>query len=102
MFRFTGQVERSRAHHSSHRPQPPCHGDGNDRPVVRFSALRAADIRRMDLKRPVLVLALAGSLVACGGDNTNLDRGETNCDASGQEASNDQDAECEEEGPEED
>jgi hypothetical protein len=56
----------------------------------------------MDLKRPVLVLALAGSLVACGGDNTNLDRGETNCDASGQEASNDQDAECEEEGPEED
>jgi len=54
----------------------------------------------MDLKRPFLVLALAGSLVACGGDNTDLDRGETNCDSSGQEASNEQDATCEEEGPE--
>ena len=55
----------------------------------------------MDLKRPLLVLAVAGSLVACG-DNTNLDRGETNCDASGEEASNPQDASCEEEGPEDD
>jgi hypothetical protein len=51
----------------------------------------------MDLKRPFLVLALAGSLVACG-DNTNLDRGETNCDEAGQEASNPQDASCEETG----
>jgi hypothetical protein len=55
----------------------------------------------MDLKRPLLVLALAGSLVACG-DNTNLDRGETNCDSAGEEASNEQDASCEEEGPEDD
>ena len=44
----------------------------------------------------VLVLLLAGSLVACG-DNTNLDRGETNCDSAGEEASNPQDEECEEE-----
>jgi hypothetical protein len=51
----------------------------------------------MDLKRPLLVLALAGSLVACG-DNTNLDRGETNCDEAGQEASNPADASCEETG----
>lgn len=43
----------------------------------------------MDLRRPLLVLA--GSLVACG-DNTDLQRGETNCDAQGEEASNPQDA----------
>ena len=55
----------------------------------------------MDLKRPFLVLAVAGSLVGCG-DNTNLDRGETNCDSSAQEASNEQDSTCEEEGPEDD
>jgi hypothetical protein len=54
--------------------------------------------RGMDLKRPLLVLALAGSLVACGGDNTNLERGETNCDSAGEEASNPQDASCEETG----
>jgi hypothetical protein len=52
----------------------------------------------MDLKRPLLVLALAGSLVACGGDNTNLERGETNCDSSGEEASNPHDASCAETG----
>lgn len=52
----------------------------------------------MDLKRPFLVLALAGSLVACGGDNTDLERGETNCDSAGEEASNPQDASCEETG----
>ena len=52
----------------------------------------------MDLKRPRLVLALAGSLVACGGDNTNLERGETNCDSAGEEASNPQDASCEQTG----
>ncbi|MFD2092887.1 hypothetical protein [Blastococcus deserti] len=51
----------------------------------------------MDLKRPLLVLALAGSLVACG-DNTDLDRGETNCDSAGEEATNPQDASCEETG----
>jgi hypothetical protein len=52
----------------------------------------------MDLKRPLLVLALAGSLVACGGDNTDLDRGETNCDSAGQEAANPHDASCAETG----
>ena len=51
----------------------------------------------MDVKRPLLILALAGSLVACG-DNTDLQRGETNCDSSGQQASNPQDASCEETG----
>ncbi|TFV67745.1 UNVERIFIED_ORG: hypothetical protein E4P37_01240 [Bacillus sp. AZ43] len=51
----------------------------------------------MDLKRPLLVLALAGSLVACG-DNTDLERGETNCDSSGQDAANPHDASCEETG----
>jgi hypothetical protein len=51
----------------------------------------------MDLKRPLLLLAIAGSLVACG-DNTNLERGETNCDSTGQEAANPQDASCEETG----
>ena len=44
-----------------------------------------------------MVLALAGSLVACG-DNTDLQRGETNCDSTGQEASNPQDATCSETG----
>jgi hypothetical protein len=52
----------------------------------------------MDLKRPLLALALAGSLVACGGDNTNFQRGETNCDSSGEEAANAQDASCAETG----
>ena len=37
-------------------------------------------------------------VVATSGDNTNLDRGETNCDEAGQEASNPQDASCEETG----
>jgi hypothetical protein len=53
----------------------------------------------MDLKRPLVVLAVAGSLVACGGDNTDLQRGETDCDSSGQEAANPHDASCEETGP---
>jgi hypothetical protein len=51
----------------------------------------------MDLKRPLVVLALFGSLTACG-DNTDLQRGETNCDSSGEEASNTHDASCEETG----
>jgi predicted small lipoprotein YifL len=55
----------------------------------------------MDLKKPLVLLALVGSLVACG-DNTNFDRGETNCDSSAQEGSNQHDASCEEEGPEDD
>jgi hypothetical protein len=56
----------------------------------------------MDVKRPLLVLALVGSLlgsvVACGGDNTNFQRGETNCDSPGQEAANPHDASCRETG----
>ena len=32
----------------------------------------------VDPKRPLLLLALVGSLVACG-DNTDLDRGTTEC-----------------------
>jgi hypothetical protein len=51
----------------------------------------------MDLKKPLIVLALLGSLVACG-DNTNVDRGETNCDSSGQGAANSHDATCAETG----
>jgi predicted small lipoprotein YifL len=51
----------------------------------------------MDLKRPLLVLALVGSLAACG-DNTDLERGETNCDGVGEEATNPQDATCSETG----
>ena len=45
----------------------------------------------------MLALALVWSLTACG-DNTDLQRGETNCDSSGQEAGNSQDASCEETG----
>ncbi len=62
-----------------------------------FDAACAAQYRTMDVKKPLVLLALIGSLVACG-DNTNLDRGETNCDEAGQEASNPQDASCEETG----
>ncbi len=51
----------------------------------------------MDLRKPILLLALVGSLVACG-DNTDVQRGETNCDSSGQEAANPHDASCEETG----
>jgi hypothetical protein len=51
----------------------------------------------MDLRRPVLLLALVGSLVACG-DNTDVQRGETNCDAAEQDAANTHDASCEETG----
>lgn len=45
----------------------------------------------------MLLLALVGSLVACG-DNTDLQRGETNCDSAGEEAANPHDAACEETG----
>jgi hypothetical protein len=51
----------------------------------------------MDLKKPLVVLVLLGSLVACG-DNTDVQRGETNCDSSGQEANNPHDASCSETG----
>ena len=50
----------------------------------------------MDVKRFLVALAAAGLLVACG-DNTNVERGETNCD-SAEQASNPQDASCEQTG----
>lgn len=51
----------------------------------------------MDLRKPLLALLLAGSLVACG-DNTDLERGETNCDSSEDSANNPNDASCEQTG----
>jgi hypothetical protein len=51
----------------------------------------------MDLKRPLVLLAIVGSLVACG-DNTDLQRGETNCDSAGEEAVNSHDASCQQTG----
>jgi uncharacterized lipoprotein YehR (DUF1307 family) len=51
----------------------------------------------MDLRKPLLALVLAGSLVACG-DNTDVQRGETNCDSSEDAANNPNDASCEETG----
>ena len=53
--------------------------------------------RYMDLRKPLLILALAGSLVACG-DNTDVGRGETNCDSTADTANNPNDASCEETG----
>ena len=88
------------AHLLSHEPLRPL-ARTSRQPGFCFDLRRAASTESMDLKKPLVLLALVGSLVACG-DNTNLDRGETNCDASGQEASNEQDATCEEEGPEDD
>jgi hypothetical protein len=40
---------------------------------------------------------MLGSLTACG-DNTDFSRGPTNCDASGENASNENDASCQETG----
>jgi hypothetical protein len=51
----------------------------------------------MDLRRPFIVLAVVGSLVACG-DNSDLQRGETNCDSSAEDANNPHDASCSETG----
>ena len=51
----------------------------------------------MNLRKPLLVLALVGSLVACG-DNTDVVRGETNCDGQSEEDTNANDASCEETG----
>jgi hypothetical protein len=65
-------------------------------PPFRFGGRRPVSTEGMDLKRPLLVLALASSLVACGGDNTNLQRGETNCDSTTQDAANPHDATCSE------
>ncbi len=52
---------------------------------------------RTRIARPLVALALFGSLVACG-DNTDFSRGSTNCDSSGQNASNENDASCQETG----
>jgi hypothetical protein len=48
----------------------------------------------MRLKRTLVALAIAGTtvLTGCGGSNTDLTRGETNCDAGNN--SNSQDANC--------
>ena len=62
-----------------------------------FDPRPAAHPLCMDLRKPLLVLALVGSLAACG-DNTNLDRGETNCDSAEASANNPHDASCEETG----
>lgn len=53
--------------------------------------------RYMDLRKPLLLLLLTGSLVACG-DNTDVGRGETNCDSTTEGAHNPHDASCEETG----
>ena len=67
----------------------------SSRPVSAPLALPSN--RPMDLRKSMLVLAVAGSLVACG-DNTDVQRGETNCDSAGQDAANTHDASCEETG----
>ena len=51
----------------------------------------------MNLRRPLLVLALVGSLAACG-DNSDVQRGETNCDGTADSAADPHDASCEETG----
>ena len=51
----------------------------------------------MDPRKPLVALLLAASLVACG-DNTDVQRGETNCDSSADGANNPNDASCEETG----
>ena len=62
-----------------------------------FGRRRTAHSPCMDLRKPLLALLLAGSLVACG-DNTDLERGETNCDGTEDTANNPNDASCEETG----
>jgi hypothetical protein len=52
---------------------------------------------RLRLARPLVVLALLGPVVACG-DNTDFSRGPTNCDSTGENASNENDASCQETG----
>ena len=64
---------------------------------IRLGPVAAVQYRGMNVRKPLLVLALAGSLVACG-DNTDLQRGETNCDSSQQAANNPHDASCQETG----
>jgi hypothetical protein len=51
----------------------------------------------MRLKTTLAALAIATGtvLTGCGGDNTDLDRGETNCDGGD---TNSQDQDCEQEG----
>jgi hypothetical protein len=54
----------------------------------------------MDVKKPFLVLALVGSLVACG-DNTDVQRGETGCDTSSEDTQGSHE-DCEETGTDDD
>jgi hypothetical protein len=63
----------------------------------RFVTPSRAQYRGMDLKKPLVLLAVIGSLVACG-DNTDVQRGETNCDSSSTDANNAHDASCQETG----
>jgi hypothetical protein len=51
----------------------------------------------MVLRKLCLALVAAASLAACG-DNTDVQRGETNCDSSADTANNPNDAACEETG----
>ncbi len=70
-------------------------------PVPGFAEVPVDHYGGMDLRRPLVLLAVAGSLVACG-DNTDLQRGETNCDSTSEEASNPNDASCQETGTNDD
>src|SRR3954463_106623 len=97
MSQFTGHICLSVPSQPSLLPHGHRHGFGaasrNPRPF-RFGGRRPVSTEGMDLKRPLLVLALASSLVACGGDNTNLQRGETNCDPAPQTAATPHAAPC--------
>jgi len=57
--------------------------------------------KAVDLRKPLVILAVVGSLVACG-DNSDVQRGETDCDSSGQDANNAHDASCQETGTNDD
>jgi hypothetical protein len=70
---------------------------GAAHPALGFTPPSGDHYRYMDLRKPLLLLALTGSLVACG-DNSDLQRGETNCDSTAEEANNPHDASCEETG----
>jgi hypothetical protein len=70
---------------------------GKDPSASGFGTTSAAHTPCMDLRRPLLVLALVGSLTACG-DNTDVQRGETNCDSTATSANNPHDASCDETG----
>jgi hypothetical protein len=99
MSQFSGHVLGSGRSQPSRLPHEHRHGFGGasrNPPPFRFGGRRPVSTEGMDLKRPLLALALASSLVACGGDNTNVQRGETNCDSATQDAANPHDATCSE------